>query len=514
MKWRSRARWKPEFGSWSYVSEKPPATSSPVFLLALAVFGCASAQKAAPAHERLGPMLAEVIRFQTVAGNEDARKAQQQWLLKTAESLGLVARDAGPVTEIELPGPAGAPVLGLIVHGDVQPVDGKQWTLPPFAGVVQGGQVLGRGAADDKGPLVQALLAMREIRDEPRTMTVRLLIGSDEESGSSDMKAYLAGHAPPAYSLVLDSEFPVVVGEKAWDGLAVLPSSDAQANDKPWNVSAVDAGLAPSIVPDLAKVTLHWREGEPKWEPLEQRLQAKPFDEGTTLELLKRGPDLDVIVHGRAAHAGVSLASGRNALVSLAHIVSGELPDSALADLFSFAGNLDRRGAFFGLTDKVADGWGSYAVNVATLRTEKRMGDKLALVINLRRPPPLTAPQAREWDFAHVKAFSNRLVPQEFFFGDEPLVFDPNAKIVKRLMADYAKATGENPPLAISGGGTYAKRVPNAIAFGMWFPGKPYPGHSADEQISVADLRRGYDVLLFTLRDLLSQPPLQDAFKP
>jgi succinyl-diaminopimelate desuccinylase len=153
-------------------------------------------------------------------------------------------------------------------------------------------------------------------------------------------------------------------------------------------------------------------------------------------------------------------------------------------------------------------------VNVATLRPEKNLGGKLALIINLRRPPPLTGPQAREWDFAHVKAFSNRLVPQEFFFGDEPLIFDREAKLVKRLMADYAKATGENPPLAISGGGTYAKRVPNAIAFGMWFPGKPYPGHSADEQIPVADLRRGYDVLLFTLRDLLSQPPLQDPFKP
>ncbi|HEX4382987.1 MAG TPA: M20/M25/M40 family metallo-hydrolase, partial [Myxococcales bacterium] len=468
------------------MSEAPGSwrQASGLLLLGLAA-ACASAQKSGNAHDRLGPMLAEVIRFQTVAGNEEARKAQQQWLMSAAAELGLVARDAGPVTEIELPGPAGAPVLGLIVHGDVQPVDDKQWTLPPFAGVIQGGQVLGRGAADDKGPLVQALLAMREIRDEPRTMTVRLLVGSDEESGSSDMKAYLAGHKPPDYSLVLDSEFPVVVGEKAWDGLAVFPSSDKQASDKPWNIASVDAGLGASIVPDLAKLTLHWREGEPKWAPLEQRLQAKPFDEGTSLELVKRGADLEVVVHGHAAHAGVSLSSGRNALVSMAHLLSGELPDCALTDLISFAGSVDQRGAFFGLTDKVAPGWGGYAVNVATLRVEKRMGDKLALVINLRRPPPLTAPQAREWDFAHVKAFSNRLVPQELFFGDEPLVFDVNAKIVKRLMADYAKATGENPPPAISGGGTYAKRVPHAIAFGMWFPGKPYPGHSADEQISV-----------------------------
>jgi succinyl-diaminopimelate desuccinylase len=105
-------------------------------------------------------------------------------------------------------------------------------------------------------------------------------------------------------------------------------------------------------------------------------------------------------------------------------------------------------------------------------------------------------------------------VPETFFFGDEPLVFDPQAKIIRRLMDDYAKATGERPPLAISGGGTYAKRMPNAIAFGMWFPGKPYPGHDVDEKLPVADLQRGMDVVIETLRDLATGAPLQDPFKP
>jgi succinyl-diaminopimelate desuccinylase len=459
-------------------------------------------------------MVAEVVRFHTVAGDDGARKAQQEWVLRTAAALGMTARDAGPVTEVELPGPPGAPVLGLIVHGDVQPVDDRQWTIPPFSGAIQEGYVLGRGAADDKGPLVQALLAMHAIKDQPRTMSVRLLVGSDEESGSQDMRTYLASHAAPDYSLVLDSDFPAVVGEKAWDGLGVQPVDEKQANDKPWLVDSVNAGLAPSIVPDLAQLTLRWREGTPQWGALEQRLQAKKFDEGTFLELKSTGKTLDVIVHGRAAHAGVSLASGRNALVSLARIIDGELPDSAIADLFRFISVQDTAGKALGLADKSAPGWGGYAVNVATLRRDARAGDKLTLVINLRRPPPLTGEQAQDWDFAQVKQFSPRLVPVAVYFGDEPLVFDPNAKLVKRLMDDYAEATGEHLPAGISGGGTYAKRVPHAIAFGMWFPGKPYPGHSADEKVAIADLRRGYEVLLFTLRDLLSHPPLQSPFTP
>jgi acetylornithine deacetylase/succinyl-diaminopimelate desuccinylase-like protein len=48
----------------------------------------------------------------------------------------------------------------------------------------------------------------------------------------------------------------------------------------------------------------------------------------------------------------------------------------------------------------------------------------------------------------------------------------------------------------------------------MWFPGKPYPGHDVDEHISLADLRRGLDVLVVTLRDLACGPPIQEPFKP
>src|SRR5258705_8038093 len=380
---------------------------------------CASGPRAA--QSRLQPLLLEAIRYPTVEGQEQARMGQQQWLLRTAGSLGLIARDAGPVTEIELPGPEGAPILGLVVHGDVQPVDAAQWTVPPFAGVARDGVVYGRGAADDKGPLVQALLAMHAIRDLPRTHTVRLLVGSDEESGSTDIGIYLKSHAPPAYSLVLDSEFPVVVGEKAWDGLGVLPVDLDSGKGKPWGIEEIDAGLAASIVPDRARLTLRWREGTPAWDALERRLRARKPDPGTRLELARRGKLLDVIVHGRSAHAGVNIDGGRNALVSLARIVAGELPDCALADLIAFAryAGGDLKGVALGLDSAAAPGWGGWTVNVATIRKEPRLGGKLGLVINLRRPPPLTGAQSRDRLFAKVRRVFPRLLPAPVYFSDE-----------------------------------------------------------------------------------------------
>jgi succinyl-diaminopimelate desuccinylase len=471
---------------------------------------------------RAPQLLAEVIRFATVDGNSTAHAAQKEWLLRTAVSLGLVARDAGTMTEIELPGPPAAPVLGLVVHGDVQPVEESSWKVPPFAGIVRDGAVWGRGAADDKGPLVQALLALSALKaaGPARTHTVRLLVGSDEESENLDVKTYLESHPAPDVTLVLDSAFPVIVGEKAWDGLTITADPGERAADKPWSVALVEAGISPSIVPDWARLVLRWREGAPRWDDLARRLSARVPSFGTRLQIAPQGAELEIVARGHAAHSGMNLEAGRNALVALARSVEGEIPAGSVDDLLAFArfAGKDLHGASLGLPQ---DQWGGFSVNVATLGTHTSLAPKedgkLTLVVNLRRPPPLTAAQSRARletvvrDFAKARGANLRAGG---FFEDEPLVVDPQAKIVKRLAAAYARAAGREDPPAISGGGTYAKRLPRAIAFGMWFPDKPYPGHDNDEHIPVQDLKQGAHVLLEALVDIACGPPLRDPFKP
>ncbi len=83
---------------------------------------------------KLVPLLSEVLQFRTVQGNTAARDQQQAWVKKIGEDLGFTVRNAGLITEVELPGPENAPVLGLVVHGDVQPVNETEWTFQPFAG--------------------------------------------------------------------------------------------------------------------------------------------------------------------------------------------------------------------------------------------------------------------------------------------------------------------------------------------------------------------------------------------
>jgi acetylornithine deacetylase/succinyl-diaminopimelate desuccinylase-like protein len=497
------------------------ATSSPASSSAAASSGSAAPEQ----DHRLVSLVAEAVRFPTVAGNAEAFAAQKAWLLKTAAELGLIARDAGTMTEIELPGPPGAPVLGLAVHGDVQPVDARDWSVPPFAGAVRNGVLYGRGAADDKGPMVQAMLAMSALRGERRTHTIRLLVGSDEESGSTDIVEYLKTHAPPDYSLVLDAFFPVGVGEKAFSVLAVsappepvAASAGGFTNGSPAGEAIeLEAGLGGAIVPNLAKLTLR---NPPAG--LAAKLRARTPDAGTTLELQEANGQLVVLVHGRAAHSGVNLEGGRNAIVSLARLSDGLLPPSGATQLLEFArfAGEDLYGTSLGLAESDPL-WGRTPVNVALVERNPRflpqLKGRLTLIITYRRSPKPGVAELKDRLARAVAAFNQShhaaLAPTQVFF-DEPLVHDPNGKLVQRLLAAYARGTGERQGPGIVSGGTYAKRLPRAIAFGMWFTDKPYPGHDSDEKVSVADLEKGYGVLLETLRDLAEHEPLREPFAP
>jgi predicted dipeptidase len=473
---------------------------------------------------RLVPLLTEVLRFNTAQFEVDGPIAQKTWLAKTAHDLGFTYRDAGLIDEIELPGPPDAPVLGLMVHGDVQPVDADAWSVAPFSGKADETYVYGRGSADDKGPLVQALLAMKALQQSgvPRTHTVRLLVGSDEESANTDVTTYLKTHPAPDYTLVLDSNFPVVVGEKGWNSLSVTtdPASERPDVTKPYNVFFINAGLAASIVPDRAEVKLRWREGAtPAWQPLMDAINAAPRPPDTRVVMQAQADTLWIVAYGHSAHAGVNLEGGRNALVALARVLGGKLPSGGADDLLAFvrAAGIDIYGTGLGITDHDPL-WGRYAVNIATIKLDANDAKRSTLTINIRRIPPRTGPELKTKMEEYVADFNKRTgasLTATGFYDDEPLGFNPNAKIVRRLLADYGAATGaKNPKPAISGGGTYAKRLPNSIAFGMWFPDKPYPGHDVDEKNPIADLQKGTRVLIHALVDIATGRRIEGAFKP
>jgi len=86
------------------------------------------------------------------------------------------------------------PPIVLLSHLDVVPAEGEGWAVDPFAGLVAGGYVVGRGALDAKGVAVVHLLALLEVsrREAKLDRDVIFLATPDEETGGRDGAGYIA----------------------------------------------------------------------------------------------------------------------------------------------------------------------------------------------------------------------------------------------------------------------------------------------------------------------------------
>ncbi len=83
------------------------------------------------------------------------------------------------------------PGFVLSGHTDVVPVEGQDWSLPPFEGLVREGRVLGRGASDMKGFLACSLAAVPDMVASPLKRPLHLLFSHDEEVGCIGVRSAL-----------------------------------------------------------------------------------------------------------------------------------------------------------------------------------------------------------------------------------------------------------------------------------------------------------------------------------
>jgi acetylornithine deacetylase/succinyl-diaminopimelate desuccinylase-like protein len=162
--------------------------------------GVAPEREAPSLGERAALVLGEAIRIDTTnpPGNE---RPLAEWLGGLLAAEGLETRVL-PLPDADspraalwarLPGRGRAPALVLLSHLDVVPADARDWTVDPFAGVVGGGYVIGRGALDAKGVTVTHALALIEAKRRGLRLDrdLILLATPDEEAGGRGGAALL-----------------------------------------------------------------------------------------------------------------------------------------------------------------------------------------------------------------------------------------------------------------------------------------------------------------------------------
>jgi succinyl-diaminopimelate desuccinylase len=83
-----------------------------------------------------------------------------------------------------------------------------------------------------------------------------------------------------------------------------------------------------------------------------------------------------------------------------------------------------------------------------------------------------------------------------------PLYVSPDTEFIKKLQKVYEEKVGEKAELISIGGGTYAKSMPNVVAFGPIFKGEPLVEHKPDEFIAVDSLIKNVQIMAAAIYEL------------
>ncbi len=361
----------------------------------------------------------------------------------------------------------GEDLLAVVCHMDVVP-EGTGWTHPPFGGEIHDGKIYGRGALDDKGPAISSIYALAAVKKAGIRLNrrVRILLGTNEETGWGGMNYYKEHGEMPTLAFSPDAEYPVVNSEKGILHTTFRCPFESRI--------AIDAGTRPNVVPGRTVVTLPFVA-----EGAETFLEALGF--GCETEAVEGGCRLTVI--GLDAHGSMP-ENGRNSLLAaLSYLATLGLPGKdgeIIAELHRVLG-MNRHGEGFGLD--VADASGRLTMNPGVMRWDANGISEFS--IDVRHPISLTQEAVRSAQVEAFKPLGFELIHEH---AQDPHFIPEDSELVTKLLKVYADRSGENlSPLAI-GGGTYARAFPNAVAFGCERPGISAAVHMPNEYISIEDV--------------------------
>lgn len=139
-------------------------------------------------------LLRDLIQFPTVSANPNRALIDYcADLLKNAGAdVTIIEDDTGHKANLYATiGPAGIPGVLLSGHTDVVPIEGQNWSVPPFEMTEAEGKLFGRGTTDMKGFVASALsMALQASRKDLKT-PLHLALSYDEEIGCVGVRSMI-----------------------------------------------------------------------------------------------------------------------------------------------------------------------------------------------------------------------------------------------------------------------------------------------------------------------------------
>lgn len=403
--------------------------------------------------------------------------------LAIADELGLTPGEGeGHIGWADVPGAEKEKYLATITHLDVVP-RGNGWDADPFTLRVRDGWLLGRGVADDKGPSVLCLYALKFLKDEagPLRYPVRALLGCNEETNMQDVAWYNAHEKPPVFCFTPDAEFPLCNGEKGqFEADLLSPVLNGDILD-------FEGGVARNAVPDRASALIR------------AELAALPAAEGITLEQEAGG--VRVRGWGKSGHAAMPQGTV-NAI--------GLVVDYLLANGI---GNEAER-AFLQLLHKLHSAWDGTGLGI---QADDGLFDPLTVVGGvicmengaLRQTVDCRFPTSTNGEVleAALRKAAGDAGTVCMDHVNEPFYIGVDAAPIQALMAAYCQVTGEEARPFTMGGGTYARHFPLAVSFGpedqnAVLPDFAGPMHGANEGANFEHLLAALKIYILALLKL------------
>ena len=379
----------------------------------------------------------------------------------------------------------GKELVGIIGHLDVVPV-GSGWTYDPFEGIIKNGKIYGRGAIDDKGPVIASLYAMKSVMDICKVKKrVRLILGLNEERDWECIKHYKEHEEMPTIGFSPDADFPCIYAEKGVLTLYLVDEYSSYLNESLVieNFDCNDNAI--NVVPKECSATIKINSNNITIDSLIEVLNSKCKLHTFEIKIEKIDEKkLLVSSYGIASHAAHP-ENGSNAISKLLIILyetfSHFKANIGILHLFYNYLNIDYYGEKLGFN--LDDESGKLTINVGNISLEDK---KLKIGLNIRVPVKTDLPTITD----KFKSISSSYTNIEIKIQDykEPLYIPKDNYLVKTLCEIFNKMTNQNAsPIAI-GGATYARTFDNCISFGANMPGNKDMCHQADEFINIEDL--------------------------
>ena len=378
----------------------------------------------------------------------------------------------------------GNELIGVIGHLDVVPANMEDgWNTDPFVMTEKDGILYGRGVDDDKGAVVASMMALKVLRDlgVPVNKRIRLIMGTNEETGSRCLKYYVDHEGHVDYGFTPDGEFPGVHGEKGMVG-GIFRCENTKILD-------IRGGTARNIV--CARCTAK----VPKTCYSSKKFGDWLHNLNIDFDVTEEDGINTITVYGKAAHASTP-ELGINAISCLLTALKEAGMQDPFVDFYCSRFGLATDGG--GLNAKLEDEFGVLTLNIGMISMEDGV---VTGTIDIRSPVTMSTK-------AVLKAMAPRLSDEngtiEILHTAEPLYFPIDSQLVSSLLSAYQEVTGDthSKPMTM-GGGTYAKGINNTIAFGCSFPGKDYHIHDANECVGIDELLLQTEIYVHALLKLL-----------